>query len=488
MDVLVATSRDTPAELATPVVAAIEARDLGVGRVDLGRVGETGSRLGRVVQALIGEAEAGRLLRELKAGAPRVAVAFDPGALAALVLARDRGVARTAVIAVVPELTPGKGWAVNADRYVVLDDEAAVALADHGVDGARVTVTGPIVPRALFEAAERPRAELRRELKVPEAGPVALVDTRGLSLEALAQLTLQLSLLARPVHILFDAAASADAAAQLRRQVPPLGIKGKLFGDTPSAPRLWRCADVIIARPTARAIHAAAAVDAGLVALEPDGARQEADVRGLIERHAGAAATRILFVSAALEPLLGRKGRGATPPDGASETAELVALVAAHHEDVLAETASSAPPAAATDEERAADVEELDGLDLGDAAGPEAPRRPAPPSGASDPKRARLEREVAEMRLEAERWEQRRVLAEAKGDRALAEQAAREADRKRARMHAALADLARAAAAPPPPEDPLAALKRRAAQAGVKSLEDELAALKAKIGTEKKPR
>src|SRR5262249_34704428 len=213
----------------------------------------------------------------------RVAVAFDAGALAALVLARDRGVARTAVVAIVPELAPGKAWAVNADRYAVVDDEAAVALADKGVDGARVSVVGPILPRALFEAALRPRAELRRELKVPESAQVALVDTRGLSLEQLAQLTLQMSLVTRPLHVLFDAAGSADVAAQLRRQVPALGIKGKLFGDTPNAPRLWRCADVVIARPTARAIHAAAAVDAPLVALDPDGPRQDVATPALAE-------------------------------------------------------------------------------------------------------------------------------------------------------------------------------------------------------------
>src|SRR5262249_59004063 len=122
------------------------------------------------------------------------------------------------------------------------------------------------------------------------------------------------------------------------------------------------------------------------------------------------AASRTLCATAALEPLFGRKPRG-TPPDGAGETAELVAQVAAHHEEVLAETVSSAAPAS-EEPETAADVEELDGMDFGDA----------------DPKRSKLEREVIEMQAEYERWEQRRKLAEQKGDRALVEQATREAD------------------------------------------------------------
>src|SRR5262249_48798248 len=146
----------------------------------------------------------------------------------------------------------------------------------------------------------------------------------------------------------------------------------------------------------------------------------------------------------------------------------------AHHEEVLAETVSSAAPAS-EEPETAADVEELDGMDFGDA----------------DPKRSKLEREVIEMQAEYERWEQRRKLAEQKGDRALGEQATRAADRRRARRHAALAERARLGSAPPPPpppEDPLAALKRRAAQAGVKTLEDELAALKERLQAEKKRR
>src|SRR5215468_1868955 len=96
MDVLIATSRDAPGELVTPVAAA-----LAVHSVDLGRVGESTSRLGRVARALLGEAEAGRLVRELATGKPRVGVAFDAGAAAALVVARDRKVSATAVIAVV---------------------------------------------------------------------------------------------------------------------------------------------------------------------------------------------------------------------------------------------------------------------------------------------------------------------------------------------------------------------------------------------------
>src|SRR5215468_4139990 len=336
MDVLIATSRDAPGELVTPVAAALAADELDVHSVDLGRVGESTSRLGRVARALLGEAEAGRLVRELATGKPRVGVAFDAGAAAALVVARDRKVSATAVVA---------------------------ALTDLGVDGARVTVVGPLVPRALHDAARADKAATRAEFKLPADAKVVLVDTRGLALETLAQLTLQLSLASRPIYVLFDAATSTDAAAQVRRQVPTLGIKGKLFGDTPNASKLWRCADVVLGRPTARAIHAALAIDAGFVALQPEGAHEDAEVRALVDRRLGAGVSQVLFAGNALEPLLARR-TGKPPADGAGEVAELVAMVAAHHEEVLAETAAAAAEraaAAASDEpEGAGDVEDLD--------------------------------------------------------------------------------------------------------------------------------
>jgi UDP-N-acetylglucosamine:LPS N-acetylglucosamine transferase len=485
-DVLVATSRDTPLELVTPLVAALGARGLAVKSVDLGRVSQTGGRLGRVVQALLGEVEAGRMVRELAEDRPRAAVAFDPGALAALVLARDRRVSPTPVVAVVPDLAPGRRWAIDADRFLVLDDEAAVALSDHGVDGARVLVIGPLVPHGLHEAAGRSRAELRRELSIPLEAPVVVLDTRGLSLEALSQITLQLSLLARPVYTLFDAAGDADAAAQLRRQVPSLGLKGKLFGESPNAPRLWRAADIVMARPTARAIHAARLLGALFVALEQEGEAQLAEARALEARGLGATADKILFLPSALEPLVGKRG-GPTLADGAGEGAEAIAGVVAHHEEVLAETfaaAAEARASATAETGPASDVEELGGDEPGfGGVGFGAP----PPSPRDQARRERLKRELDESRLEAERWDERRRLAQKKGDRALAEQAAREADRKRARMHEALQELQRLAsadahAAAAPPEDPLAALRRQAAaRRDVKTLDDELADLKSRM-------
>ena len=70
-------AQGAPMEVFRPVAAACEAAELEGIRVELGRVGWAG-RLGRVVQALMGEAEARQLVKELTTAAPEVGVGFDP--------------------------------------------------------------------------------------------------------------------------------------------------------------------------------------------------------------------------------------------------------------------------------------------------------------------------------------------------------------------------------------------------------------------------
>jgi UDP-N-acetylglucosamine:LPS N-acetylglucosamine transferase len=258
---LLAVSTDTPDELLAPVEAAL-ALELEVARVDLGRVSTASGagaleRLDRLVKAVVTLGEGGerRLQRELQAFGPDVAIALDPGAAAALVRERDRAARAVPVIAVVTELAPRPAWAVDADRYVAVDDEAAVALADHGVDGARVHVVGALPRHAWGRAGRADRAALRAKFKLPAGEPVALVFAARLGAETLAQVALQLSLLKKSPYVLFDAGDDTDAAAQLRRQVPPLGLKAKLFGQIADAPELWRAADVVLARPRPRAVH-----------------------------------------------------------------------------------------------------------------------------------------------------------------------------------------------------------------------------------------
>ncbi len=564
---MLALSSDTPAELVTPIEAALLALGLEVRRVDLGRItaGTGVGMIDRFAKALLGEVEHRRLERELTAFAPDVAVALDPGAAAALVRERERaGQAAAPVVAVVGELAPRAAWAIDADRYVSIDDEAAVALEEHGVDGARVSVCGAPVPHAWAAAGREDRAALRVRFKLPANEAVVVVEAARLPAETLSQLVLQLALLDGQPAVLFEAGGDAQIAAHLRRQVPPLGIRAKLFGDTADAPLLWRAADVVVARPRPRAILASLAVGAAFVAIEPVGEREQAEARALEERGIGAAA-KVLLVASVLGPLCKdarvraaaakaaeQRGRppgsaGGAGGDAADAIATLVRDVALGREAVLAETRAAATDRASAGEaareataaaaaRRATPpgaLEDLGGEDFATAAAEDLGHAGAGPgigtTGSAGPQassgpdaavlarlrvelqttEARLRKELLEVRADADRWAERRVLAERKGDFGLATDAGREADRKRARMHLVLeelqrvsaelkrlATLGRGGAAPtaepkrrstPAPnlDDELDAMKRTQKQRG-ESVEDELAALKRKMQSEGK--
>src|SRR5919107_5786455 len=142
--VLIVTSAGAPSSAVVPVLAAIEAAGMRVRAIDLGGAGGGGAGVAdRVRRALLGEGAERRLKKELEVSPPDAAVVFDPYAALALTVARDQVPNPAPVIAVVAELEPDGAWAqTDADRFVVIDELAAVALADAGVEGDRILVVG----------------------------------------------------------------------------------------------------------------------------------------------------------------------------------------------------------------------------------------------------------------------------------------------------------------------------------------------------------
>src|SRR5215467_9120075 len=208
--VLLVTSAGAPSAAVVPVLAAIEAAGMRVRAIDVGAAGGGGEGVAdRVRRALLGEGAERRLRRELEISPPDAAVVFDPHAALALTVARDQVQNPAPVIAVVGELEPAAAWAqTDADRFVAIDE------------------------RAFAEAGAQDRAGLRTRFKL--GGKCALVEVAGLGAELTGQLALQLSLLdgGDATTFLFDAGGDVEAAGVLRRQVPTLGLRAKLFGAT----------------------------------------------------------------------------------------------------------------------------------------------------------------------------------------------------------------------------------------------------------------
>ena len=516
--VLIVTSAGAPSSAVVPVLAAIEAAGIRVRAIDVGAAGGGGSGVAdRVLRALLGEGAERRLRKELETSPPDAAIVFDPHSALALTVARDKVLHPAPVIAVVGELDPAAEWAqTDADRFVTVDELAAVALADAGVEGERILVVGAIGERGFADAGQADRAALRARFKL--SGKVALVEVSGLGPELTGQLALQLSLLegGDAVTWLFDAAGDVESAAVLRRQVPTLGLRGKLFGATADAALLWRAADIIVARPRPDVVSRVLLLGAKLVALVDDNIAGAARAAAALEaRRRAVTAKGLLLLGSALDSAFGGT---AHPPtgDGGDNIADIVAAVAGDKRGIIDErrvaahavtrdrvrAASAAASAAAATTAMPGELE-----DLG-AAPTDAP----PPPDAAELSRLRTEvqRRVVELTrsMATARDLATKLTDEAKAAAApgtpeaadLAAQLDRRADAERAKMHALLAELAtldselrelerasKAAAeaartARPPPSPSSSGNARGSAGSGGPSLDDALDALKRRAG------
>ena len=513
--VLIVTSASADASAVVPVLAACEAAGMRVRAIDVGAAGAAGGGLSdRMRRALLGESTERRLRKEIDSNPPDVTIAFDPFSAQALSVARDQVGNPAPVVAVVSELEPRPAWGeADADRYCALDAETAVALADAGVDDDRILVVGPIGERGWADAAAEDRGDLRRRFGI--AGKAVVVEVAGMGAELTGQLALQLSLaeVSEGVTYLFDAAGDDDAAQMLRRQVPVLGLRAKLFGQSADAPRYWRAADVVVGRPRPRTVARALLVGARLLALIDDDVPGAARIAAAIEaRGKGAGARGILLLSSGLEAML-RSSASTPAPDGADHVVDVAWTVATERRAVIeerraaarAETharirdATAAATAAARSVAMPGELEDLGGP----ASGPE----PAVPDARdlaaltreAVERKQQLLREVEAARKSGEAGAMHKLLAElAELDREL-----KELETATAAARAAGARAGAAPSTPPPPRpsagastatgapprprpaaDPLADLRRKAAasnQRASASIDDELEALKRKM-------
>lgn len=491
--VLLVTSVGAPEGGVTPVLAALEAAGMRVRAIDVGRAGSRAEgALDKVLQALAGEVAERRLLRELSDHPPDVTVAFDPATAAALSLVRDEGTHAAPVIAVIADLHPDPAWAAtDADRYLTVDEDAAVELAEHGVEGERIIPVGPLCEWRFVAASGEQRESLRQRYRIDGRAPVVVVSVEGFGYESTSQIALQLSLVSGGGTYLFDAGRDADAATALRRQVPTLDIRAKLFGATADAARYWRCADVVVVRPTPASVARVMVLGARMVSFQPEGREANQLARAMEARGLGTTASSTLLLSSALEPLLGRASRsdGRVGTDGAANVADIAWIVGSQGRAILAErqataaastrarveAAASAAEAAARSSAAAGGLEDLDGG--GETAAPPEPGEIATLRAEVQVRMAQVSKTVDEARAAAERWDKRHELARSRGDVSASLEAERQCDAERARMHAALAEMAQlqaeldrldkaAAAAPPPRPASRSAGASRSARAG----------------------
>ncbi len=454
--ILVLSSAGCDTTVVTSVLAALQAVGSKLSAFDAGRLGgEKGGAVEWVMRHLSGEIEERRLEREIDSKRPDLVVCFEVGPALVLCELRNKAARPFPVVAVVSDLAPSAAWAqCEVDRYFVCDDEAAVLLEDHGVPGHAIVVVGSIGELRYAQAGATSQEALKKRFGL--ASRVALVEVDGFGAEKSSQMALQLSLTSADLMYLFAAGADTEAAAALRAQVPVLGIRAKLFGNTEDAPLLWRCADVIVAKPSAQAIARASAVGAAMVCYSPRDGAETRRANALEERGRGAIAANSLMIGPALERMLATSPRdnGLVGMDGAAIVADAAWLLAAQRQEIIDERGQVASAHRRSDVESAEEFAHWAAQastpagaleDLG-GGGP-APARPDPArlrrlQEEIRERKAQVARAIADAQKQASSWDSKRAQADKLGNREMGKEAERNADMERARMHAALAEMA----------------------------------------------
>ncbi len=524
--VLVLISGDVPAVVASTLVASLKVYGA---KVTLDEVSSPdGSTVEKVWKILTGELSEKRLEKSWSKSNPDVVVVFDPNTAQVADDMRSSSGAATAIVAVLPNLQIAASWGqTSCDRYLCMDDELAVDLAEMGVASDLILPIGFFAEHEFASASKKKRKLLREQLGI-SAKKVVTVEVDGLGYDETASMASQLSLIgAGNVLYLFDAGHDAEAAAALRQVVPGLDIQAKLFGATGDTPSYWRASNIVVAKPEVEAVYRASCVGAGFVALSPEGEAQAAMARSLVSRGHQIAQSNLLVASAIESSLKVRQRKSLG--DGARNAAAAIWVCGVDASDIVsggqqaasAETAKKVKSVVATINAYSKASSTAGGLeDLSGASRTPRPKGKLPDSGELTSLRnyVRARMNAASKAVNTARDNAKKYASEAEkaikaSDDKAAVSAKRKHDKEKDRMQKSLAEMGQhqrdlkaldfaikeLASIPKPnqrtsSDDMLEDLKRRSGQTTgstprkkkkpkpkKSSLDDELAALKRKM-------
>jgi len=400
------------------------------------------------------------LLEERLAGRrPRVVVALDPAAAAAVDSWRRDGKIIAPLVGVTMGLRLEPGWGKTAvDRLAVADQRQGKTALALGLPPECIVPAGVPVCGGFSSVSPDDKRALRRKFKLPEEGRVLLVVTDGLEAE-LTGVLFQLGLVvdgagqadpAKACTLMFDVARDEGSADLLRRRAGVYGVEARMFGKVEEAGELWAASDMVLARPHLYVEQRAVALRLPFVHLLPEGVVEEETARVYAEREVGRLVTNVAGLAAEVEMQLAsledaRVRLGQISRRGAAgDVARLIAQVAANADQVLQEIRKAAP---GTSTEAPPPAKPGEPLEVIGAPGPASSGAANRETLLADLEAASAEanRQVSEHQAKVDLWNRRAALAADKGARDLEIEARRLADEHRAAMHRALAELGRVA-------------------------------------------
>ncbi|MBW2732192.1 MAG: hypothetical protein JRH20_07340 [Deltaproteobacteria bacterium] len=472
-DVIIAWTRCESQAMAAECEKAL--RPFGVKLMDLSDQGGVISSMAEAAGWLGGvEAEArirGAGMEDLSDGSshdsesnPIVAIiALDP--TAGYILSREREGGDAPLIGLADIRGHTKAWRAVDYMGVLVESQAR---------GQGASLVGPLVGEDIEHAAKVDREVYHQRFSLNGAQSKVLASADGLGESELSSLLFQLGLLAKGTEVLIDIGSDASMADLLRRRAQEYDVKAYLFGECEERASLWAVADIVVGVPHAAMIRRALYLQTPFAAVE----LREDDRRmaGALESLGLGRGGNLSTMSAVVEVLLGERRDASVVYRGVPRDARVRLL------DLVERCIAAPPKPAATRSESPSTKSpsvESPSTSAGSQKGPLEAIGESGQGVSDDGARHHLaEEQVAEHGQQVARWQRRLELATDRGDSALMEEAQRRLEAHRARMHAALAELASMQSA----QEPARAAARVEQRFRQIEVEEQLADLKAKMG------
>jgi hypothetical protein len=200
----------------------------------------------------------------ISGGRPDIVVVDHPGILRTLDIIRDTSRVETVHIALLSGVVGPQVWVgARADAYISGDPILLERIKRPGLADVAAQLAGPPVPAGFEKPIDRVKA--RAEFEMADDERVILVDTAGLPPESIERVMTQLSL-ATGLTLLFHYGSDHVAADTLRRAAAAHGVKAAMFGHVEDLEAYAAVADCVFAGPDAP-IAAYLAIDIPVVAI-----------------------------------------------------------------------------------------------------------------------------------------------------------------------------------------------------------------------------
>ena len=230
---------------------------------------------------------------ELASYPPEVLITFEQDVTVALSVTQRAELLCAPIVAFVSTIVLEDWNNGHADRFLTIDDETALLLADSGIPEERILSIGTLFPKIFEDVELMSRKNAKINAEIPDKRTVLIV-TSEMTPAILKELLFQLSVL--DVCIVFETKGDDETHKILSQFMSYLNMEYYV-----DSALLWRAADVVITRSSNWVTSYCVALGTKMIVL--DSAANPRLSEGLVNRQLGLTIEEPRMVSAAIKHL-----------------------------------------------------------------------------------------------------------------------------------------------------------------------------------------